>query len=148
MSKFRLIFKSSFSIGFCLVLAVNIENTYILSWNLYSLVFPANYCPNQFQKQWQIQVHDVCFSSIPCSSIFPCFLPLPPGRASLCQQCQETSWPTSFSFECDLKNASNFLVFYFRNFSLLSAASLSPLDLINLQIGVQHQACATVSIPT
>lgn len=125
---------------------MNIENTCILSWNLYDLVLPVNYCPKRFQKQWQIQLHDICFSSIPCSSIFPYFLPLPPGCVSLCQQCRETSWTTSFSF--DLKNSSNFLVFYFHNFNLQSAASLPPLNLINLKISVQHQACATLSMPT
>lgn len=141
MSMFHLIFKPSFFIGFCLVFAVKIGNMCILSWNPYSLVFPVNCCPKQFQKQWQIQLHDIC------SSLFPCFLQLPSGCVSVCQQCQGTSWPTSFSFEWDLNDFSNFLTFYFHNFTLQSGAFRSPPKLISPHAGVQHQPCAPIRVP-
>lgn len=83
MNKFCLISKPSFYIGFCLVLALNIEKDIYFKLKSVQSVFSANYYPKQFQKQWQIELYDISLSSISYSSIFACSLPLPPGFANL-----------------------------------------------------------------
>lgn len=67
MSAFHLILKPGFSIGFCPVLAVSIEKMYISQAEICAA---AHYCPKQFQKQWDIQLHDVRVSSVLCSFYF------------------------------------------------------------------------------
>lgn len=137
MNKFCLIFQHSFYIGFCLVLAVNMENTSILSWNLYSQCSQLISAPtvsetvaNRFT--WYF------LSSIPYSPIFSLF---PTSATWICQpfqQCQETPWPTSFSVESGIKN-SHFLLFHWCNFNRQSVATLSLLNPANLEVGVEHR---------
>lgn len=137
MNKFCLIFKHSFYIGFCLVFAVNMENTSILSWNLYSQC--SQLISTQTVSETVANRATWYFlSSIPYSPVFSLF---PTSATWICQpfqQCQETSWPTSFSVESGTKN-SHFLLFHVCNFNRQSVRTLSLLNPAKLQVGVEHR---------